>query len=83
VVRAHGDGSALVLEHHVFPQTARSTRADAPATFHEATQQFQRRYLLECLEANQWNVAETARQLELARSYVYSLISDHKLTRDR
>lgn len=83
VVRAHGDGSALVLEHHVFPQTARSSRPDAPASFHEATQQFQRRYLLECLEANQWNVAETARQLDLARSYVYSLISDHKLTRDR
>jgi Nif-specific regulatory protein len=81
IVRAHGDGSTLVLEHHVFPHAARSSSPAAPATFHEATEQFQRRYLRECLEANQWNVAETARQLDLARSYVYSLIHEYKLTR--
>jgi Nif-specific regulatory protein len=80
VIRAHGDSSDLILEHHVFP-SADSERARQPATFHEATRQFQRRYLLECLEANDWNVAETARQLDLARSHVYSLIQANGLAR--
>jgi len=82
VVRANGDGSALVLEHHVFPHAARSPTPSAPATYHEATEQFQRRYLRESLEANNWNIAETARQLDLARSHVYSLIAEHKLHRE-
>jgi Nif-specific regulatory protein len=81
VVRAHGDGSAVVLEHHVFPAAAGTTTPAAMPTFHDATEQFQRRFLRECLEANEWNVAETARQLDLSRSYVYSLISEHKLAR--
>lgn len=81
VVRAHGEGSSLVFEHHVFPEAARAGDPATPATYHEATDRFQRRYLLECLEANNWNVAETARQLDLARSYVYSLINEHKLAR--
>jgi Nif-specific regulatory protein len=75
VIRAHGDGATVVLEHHLFPATARATDPQSPATFHEATRQFQRRYLLECLEANDWNIAETARQLDVARSHVYNLIS--------
>jgi Nif-specific regulatory protein len=78
-VRAHGDGAALVLAHHVFPGA--HLAGSTVATFHEATRAFQRRYLRECLEANDWNVAETARQLDLARSHVYSLISEHKLAR--
>jgi Nif-specific regulatory protein len=82
IIRAHGDGSLLVLEHHVFPEALPSDCPSAPATFHEATRQFQRRYLLERLEASDWNIAETARQLGLARSYVYSLITEHKLDRD-
>jgi Nif-specific regulatory protein len=82
VVRAHGDGSALVLAHHVFPAAASAAGSATAATFHEATRTFQRRYLRECLEANDWNVAETARQLDLARSHLYSLIGEHKLARD-
>jgi Nif-specific regulatory protein len=82
VVRAHGERSPMVLEHHVFPAAPRGA-ALTPPTFHDATIQFQRRYLLESLEANHWNVAETARQLDLARSYVYSLISQHGLARSK
>jgi transcriptional regulator with GAF, ATPase, and Fis domain len=83
VIRAHGDHSELVLEHHVFPMAARTGDPAARPSFHEATQQFQRRYLLECLEANDWNVAEASRQLGLARSYVYNLISTHKIAPNR
>jgi Nif-specific regulatory protein len=81
VIRAHGDGSELVLEHHLFPAQPRPADPTTRAPFHEATRQFQRRYLAETLEANDWNVALTARQLGLARSYVYELIQTSGLAR--
>jgi DNA-binding NtrC family response regulator len=79
VVRARGGASDVVLEHHVFPAAERT--GAGPPSFHEATRQFQRRFLLECLEANDWNITETARQLDLARSHVYSLIQANGLAR--
>ncbi len=81
VIRAHGDGASMVLDHHVFPMATRAATPSAPMTFQEATRQFQRRYLLECLQANDWNVTRTARELDLARSYVHSLIQSAGLTR--
>ena len=37
--------------------------------------------MLEALEKNDWNVAETARELDLARSHLYNLINDFDLKR--
>jgi Nif-specific regulatory protein len=82
VIRAQGEGSRTLQEHHVFPETERAAGDDAPFNFQEATRRFQRRYVLEALERNDWNVAETARQLELARSHVYNLINDLGLKRN-
>ena len=82
VIRAQGEGSRTLQEHHVFPEAERGDSADdAPVNFQEATRRFQRRYVLEALERNDWNVAETARQLELARSHLYNLINDLGLKR--
>jgi Nif-specific regulatory protein len=87
VIRARGEQSSTLLEHHVFPELARSdgdaaaTTADAALSFQEATRRFQRRFLLEALEHNDWNVAETARQLDLARSHLYNLIHGLALQR--
>lgn len=82
VIRAHGEGSRTLQEHHVFPEADRGENSeDAPVNFQEATRRFQRRYVLEALERNDWNVAETARQLELARSHLYNLINDLGLRR--
>ncbi|HUQ01657.1 MAG TPA: helix-turn-helix domain-containing protein, partial [Kofleriaceae bacterium] len=53
-----------------------------PATLQEATREFQRRYLRELLEANDWNIAETARQLDIVRSHIYTLISAFGLQRE-
>ena len=36
----------------------------------------------QALEKNDWNVTETARQLDLARSHLYNLINDFELRRD-
>jgi Nif-specific regulatory protein len=82
VIRAHGDGSLVVGEHHVFPSAERAEGADAPLTFQDATRRCQRRYLHEALAANDWNVAKTARELDLARSHLYTLISAFDLRRD-
>ena len=82
VIRARGEQAVSLLEHHVFPGVARPDPG-AAVTFQEATRRFQRRFLVEALERNDWNVAETARQLDLARSHVYNLISSFALERSR
>ena len=81
VIRAQGEGSRTLQEHHVFPEVERPAGDDRPVNFQEATRRFQRRHVLEALERNDWNVAETARQLELARSHLYNLINDLGLKR--
>jgi Nif-specific regulatory protein len=78
VITAFGEGSNVVLEHHVFP-AARDDRSTP--TFQEATRRFQRRFLLEALEANGWNVLATAEQVGLARSHIYNLIHSFGLAR--
>jgi Nif-specific regulatory protein len=79
VIRAHGDKSPAVLEHHVFPKAERDD--SNPPTLQQATRQFQRRHVLEALEKNDWNISETARELDLARSHLYNLINDFELKR--
>jgi len=79
VIRAHGAKSPTLHEHHVFPGHAPGPE---PLTLQQATRQFQRRVVLEALEKNGWNVAETARELDLARSHLYNLINDFELRRD-
>ena len=79
VIRARGEQSATVLEHHIFPEAARAD--DAELGFQEATRRFQRRVVEEALARNDWNIAETARQLDLARSHLYNLINGFGLTR--
>lgn len=79
VIRARGEKSATLHEHHVFPKHA---PGPDPLTLQQATHQFQRRFVREALEKNNWNVAETARELDLARSHLYNLIHDFELRRD-
>ncbi len=82
VIRAHGEKSTLLHEHHVFPKAAVGRGEPPPQTLQLATRQFQRRLVLEALEKNDWNVSETARELDLARSHLYNLINDLDLRRD-
>ncbi|MBC7976685.1 MAG: sigma-54-dependent Fis family transcriptional regulator, partial [Myxococcales bacterium] len=79
VVRAQIDGSETLLGHHVFPHAA-STKHEA-LSLHEAVRRFKRRYVGEALERSQWNVAETARDLDLARGHLYNVIADLGLKR--
>ena len=50
-------------------------------TFQEQTRRFQARLLRDTLEETGWNIAETARRLDLARSHVYTLIRAFGLER--
>jgi Nif-specific regulatory protein len=80
VIRAHGERSTTLHEHHIFPKASRD-EAEV-LTLQQATRQFQRRHVREALEKNDWNVTETARQLDLARSHLYNLINDFELRRE-
>jgi Nif-specific regulatory protein len=82
VIRAASDGSMQVERAHVFPESGE--RSEEPAevlTFQEATRRFQARLLRETLEETGWNIVETARSLDLARSHVYNLIRAFGLER--
>jgi Nif-specific regulatory protein len=57
----------------VFPD--RLPRGDAERlTFQAATRRFQATLLRQTLEETGWNIVETARRMDLARSHVYNLI---------
>jgi transcriptional regulator of acetoin/glycerol metabolism len=38
--------------------------------------------VLEALDKNDWNVTDTARELDMARSHLYNLINDFELKRE-
>jgi Nif-specific regulatory protein len=79
-VRARIDDSSSLLEHHVFPGAQVS--AEPSMSLQEATRRFRRRYVKEALARTDWNVSETARQLDLARTHLYNLIHELELRRD-
>jgi DNA-binding NtrC family response regulator len=80
VVRANGTRSETLEEHHVFPNAAVGDKA--PPTFVEATRMFQRRLIVEALERNGGNMLDTSRELGLARSHLYNLITALSIKRD-
>ena len=83
VIRAHGEQARLIEKRHIFPEApGRMSDEEQPKTFHEATLAFQRQYVLDTLERTDWNVSEAARQMGLARSHIYNLISELALKRE-
>jgi transcriptional regulator of acetoin/glycerol metabolism len=52
-------------------------------TFQEATRRFHAELIRKTLEDTDWNVSESARRLDLARSYVYKLIHAFGIDRRR
>lgn len=87
VIRAAGEGAGTIEARHIFPQqktaaVALSADAFAGATYQEATRMFQESLLRQTLRETSWNIAETAKRLDMARSYVYVLINAFGLKRD-
>ena len=50
-------------------------------TYQESTRRFQKQLLARALKGHDWNVAATARSLQLSRSNLYELIKTHGLER--
>ena len=83
-IRAAGDGVTQIERTHLFPEAVQQPPdASGPVTFQEATRHFHERLLRETLEQTEWNVVETARRLDLARSHIYNLIRAFGLHRQR
>lgn len=79
LIRAVGEGSPHIEERHIFPNAGQS--ASNELTFQEATRRFQKSLVEQALTASGWNVLETARKLDITRSYLYTLIRTYGLVR--
>ncbi len=81
-IRAAGDGVGTIEMVHAFPDPPRlASGSETAPTFQEATRRFQAKLIRETLETNDWNVAETAKQLDVARSHLHKLIRAFGLER--
>jgi two-component system nitrogen regulation response regulator NtrX len=54
----------------------------AAETFSDFKERAERAYILQRLRENDWNVAETARQIDMPRSNLYKKIEKYGLARD-
>jgi Nif-specific regulatory protein len=84
LIRAAGHGATAIEREHVFPgqSSAQEDTVESSVTFQEQTRRFQTQLLRETLDATEWNITEAARRLDLARSYVYTLIRAFGLERE-
>jgi transcriptional regulator with GAF, ATPase, and Fis domain len=83
-IRAAGEGVPQVEVSHVFGsrEIAREPGTES-VTFQEETRRFQADLLRSALHATGFNIAATARRLDLTRSHVYNLIRAFGLGRDQ
>lgn len=85
LVRAFGDGAATVRASHLFPDRHPDQRSSdsTPAleTWHEAVIRFQATFLRQALIERDWNVARTARELDISRSQLYKWMLLHEIKR--
>jgi Nif-specific regulatory protein len=83
LIRAVGHGATAIEREHVFPGRvfAQEEAVETSETFQEQTRRFQARLLGETLDETGWNISETSRRLDLARSHVYTLIRAFGLER--
>jgi len=73
---ARSEAASQLGAHHFTPG---ATDAAAALSFHDQTREFQKALLRRTLEDNGHDVAQTAARLDLARSYVYKLMTAHGL----
>ena len=83
VIRAAGAGARQIERVHLFCErtTPIAEGTEHLMTFQEATRRYQAQVVLDALEDSGWNIVETARRLDVARSHVYNLIRAFGLER--
>jgi DNA-binding NtrC family response regulator len=72
-----------IESRHLFPDAPTPPPDHKQLSFQEATRQFQARLLQDRLNETGWNVVETARSLDLARSHIYNKIRAFGLERGK
>lgn len=85
-IRAAGSGASRIEPQHLFPDASASageTADEQAVTFQEATRCFHAELIRKTLEDTDWNVSESARRLDVARSYIYKLIHAFEIERSR
>jgi Nif-specific regulatory protein len=80
-IRASAEGVGQIEARHIFPE-ASQVAASPTQTYQEATRRFQKQFVRETLRSVAWNVPDAARQLDVARSYLYALIKTHGIERE-
>lgn len=80
-VRAQAEKSPRIERRHVFPDEP-DPASDA-VTFQEETLRFQKALVKRILDETGWNIAATARRLDLSRSHLYNLINTFDLSRKK
>lgn len=80
LARARDEGTAFIEPRHLV--NVPRFREVSRTSFHEATRDFQRDLIRRELEANDWDVSEVARKLDLTRSHLYNLIKALGLARE-
>ena len=78
-INARVEGVVQIQGRHLFP--AAPARGEVTQTFQEARAGFERTFLVEALGRRDWNVARTARELDVSRSHLNSLIRKYEISR--
>ncbi len=76
---ANQQGFNMIERRHLFPEIREDSQGH---TWSERNYVFQRTLLYETLKDCNWNVAKTARRLDLARSHVYNKINKFGISRE-
>ncbi len=83
-IRAAGEGAQEIEPRHLFSDREAEPRGNLDGgviSFQEHTRRFQMKLLRDTLDETDWSIVDTARKLDLARSYVYKLIHAFGLQR--
>jgi Nif-specific regulatory protein len=83
VLNANSEGLLQVERRHLFPDSPAKPEPPDATTYQDAMSRFQEQFLRKALAESGWNVAETARKLDMARAYLYELIKAHGIERER
>jgi len=78
---AASEGANQIEPRHLFPDKY-SDETEGQPTFQQATRLFQARLVEKTLRETEWNIVETARRLDVARSHVYNLIRAFGIERE-
>ncbi|MBU2511888.1 sigma 54-interacting transcriptional regulator [bacterium] len=83
LIRAAADEKSELLPEHLFPTEEKDQPDEtSESSYKEATQQFQKTFILEKLKEFNWNISLTSKKVGLSRSQLNNLIKLFDLNRE-